>query len=202
MAEIERHKRAKDSDGDSQQHAKGQSPALILSRHNQEDNEERETKDDRRRDALRSLLLLIRHAHVVEAHLVRHRLMEHILQRRHGLSGTIAGCRGSVDLYAVEEVITHDEFGAGSWIGCRQRTERNHVARGISDIELPEIFGIGSELAVGLDVYLPLQPKAIEVVKQRTTHKCLHGLVEIAEFNLLGHGLGVVYLNSKLRHAE
>ena len=128
--------------------------------------------------------------------------MEDVFQRGHGLTGAVAGRSRGIDLHAVEQVVAHDELGAAARIGAGQRAQRDHVAGGVPHVELAQILGLGAEVAVGLHVHLPLQTEAVEEVDQRAAHERLHRLVQIAQLDLLGHGLGVVHLDSDLGNAE
>ena len=114
----------------------------------------------------------------------------------------VAGRRRGIDLHAVEQVVAHDELGAAARIGGGQRTQRDHSAGGVPDVELAQIFGLGAEVTIGLDIHLPLQAEAIEIVDQRPAHKRLHRLVQAAQLDLLGHCLGVVHFYSDLGDAE
>ena len=82
---------AEHRDRRAEQHAEGQRPALVLRGQDQEHHEQREAEDRAGGNALRGDLLLERHADVVEAHLARHGLREHLLERRHALAGLKPG---------------------------------------------------------------------------------------------------------------
>src|SRR5271156_222714 len=202
VAKEEREESPEHCDRNAQQHAERQRPALVLCRHNEEDDEECQTKNDGGRHPLRSPLLLVRHTRIVEAHLTGHRLVEDILQCSHRLSRAVSWRRRSIDLYAVEEVVAHDELRAVARIRTGKRAQGNHIAGCIPDVKLAEIFRVGPEITIGLNVYLPLQTKTVEEVNQRTAHECLHSLIKLVRRNLLGHRLGVIYLHSNLGHVE
>src|SRR5271157_3829325 len=164
MAVEEGNERSEDGDRDSQQHAEGERPALVLRRHDEEDDKERQAENDGGRHALRRLLLLVRHAAVVEAHLRGHGFVEDVLQRGHGLTGTVTRRGVGIDLHAVKQVVAHDELSAGARVGPGQGAQGDHLVGRIPDVELAEVFRLGAEVAVGLDVYLPLQTKAVVMV--------------------------------------
>src|SRR5271170_433874 len=202
VAEEKREEGPEHSDGHAQQHAERQRPALILSRHDEEDDEECQTKNDGGRHSLRGPLLLIRHTRIVETHLTGHCLVEDLLQCRHHLTRAVSRRRRGVNLYAVDEVVAHDELRAVTRIRTGKRAQGNHIAGCIPDVKLAEIFRVGPKVTIGLNIYLPLQTETIEEVNQRTTHKCLHSLIELVQRYLLGHRLGVIHLYPNLGHVE
>src|SRR4029077_14633003 len=93
---------------------KRERPTFVLGGQNKEDQQEREPKNRNRRDTLRCLLFLIRHPHVVEAHLTRHGLRKDLLESLPGLSGAVARSGRSIDLRRVSLVVAHCEFRAAS----------------------------------------------------------------------------------------
>src|SRR5580704_9933419 len=200
--EVECDEGAEHCDGDAEQHAEGKRPTLVLRSHDQEDDKECEAKNYAGGNALRCLLLLVRHAAVVEAHLAGHGFVEDVLERRHYLAGAVAGRRRGVDLHAVEQVVTHDELCAAARIRASQCAQRNHIACSVADVELAQVRSLGAEVTVRLDIDLPLQAEAVEVIDQRAAHKRLYGLVQTAQLDLLRHRLGVVNLNSDLRNTK
>ena len=70
------------------------------------------------------LLLLIRHAHVVETHLAGHGLFEDLFQGRRCLIRAVAGGRAAVDLRRPVLVIAHRELRAGASLESCKRGER------------------------------------------------------------------------------
>ncbi len=65
-------------------------------------------------DSLSSLLLLVRHAHVVEPHLRRHRLLERVLQSGNRLAGTVPRRGGCIQLHRLELIEAHGEPGTAA----------------------------------------------------------------------------------------
>jgi len=47
-----------------------------------------------------------------------------------------------------------------------------------------------------------LQTETIEVIDQRTAHESLHGFIQAAEFDLLGHRFCVVNFYANLGHSK
>ena len=89
--------------------------AAMMRKTTRKDNAE----DDHGAHALRGLDLLVGHAHVIEAHLRGHGLVERIFESCESLRGAVSGSGGAVDLDALEEVVLHDEFSATGGVSCR-----------------------------------------------------------------------------------
>ena len=66
----------------AEQDAKRHCPAFIEGCQDQKNEQNRKSENDRRRYFLPRLLLMVRHADVIEAHFVRHHLLENIFQCR------------------------------------------------------------------------------------------------------------------------
>src|SRR6185295_16432002 len=131
-------------DGRTQQNTERQRPAFVQGREDQENEEQRESKDHRRGYALLRLFLLERHSHVVIAHLRRHGLIEYLLEGLHGLRGAIARCGGAVELRGPVHVEAHGEFRTGTRFDLGQRGKRHHFTFVVPYVELPDVFGLGA----------------------------------------------------------
>ena len=176
---------AENRDRGAEQNAEGQGPALIKSGENQEHEDEGETEDRPRWNALLCLLFLERHARVIEACAGRHGLMEDFFERLSHLAGTVAGRAGDVELRGVELVEAVDEFGAGDLADFYQRAERHLAAVGAAHVELVDVRDVRSRCAFGFNVGLPLPAEAIEVVHEIAAHERLHRGVDVGEVDLL-----------------
>ncbi len=90
-----------DRDRSTEQNAERQRPTLIQRGQDEEDEEQRQTKNGPGRHAFLGLLLLIGHAGIVEARTRRHGLLEDLFQRRANLAGTVTRRAGDVELRGV-----------------------------------------------------------------------------------------------------
>ena len=73
-AQPKGEERAEDRDRRAEQDAERQRPTLVKRGENEEDEKERHSEHERRRNALLRFLFLIGHAEIIVAHLVRHGL--------------------------------------------------------------------------------------------------------------------------------
>jgi len=94
--------RSKNRDGSAEENAKGQCPARIERRKDEEDEEQGEREDGPGGHALCRLLFLVGHAGVVVATARRHGLREGIFKCCSDLARTVAGSTGDVDLRRIE----------------------------------------------------------------------------------------------------
>ena len=67
-------------------------------------------------DSFARLLLLKGHAHVIQAHVARHSLLEDFFQSRRRLVRAVARGGAAIDLRRRVFVVVHDEFGARTWL--------------------------------------------------------------------------------------
>src|SRR5262249_36924059 len=152
-------------------------------------------------DALLRFLLLERHADVVEAHFSGHGLCKNFLDGSHGLSGGIAGSGSTVDLRGAVLVVAHGEFRAGARLETSDCSKRHHFAFVVLHVELADVFGGSSILALCLDVHLPLAAKSIEIVNEQAAHEGLKSFVDVVnEYSLLDDFVAV-HVDVLLRNA-
>ena len=77
--------------------------------------------------------------------------------------------------------------------------ERHALTCCIRDVELTDILGASSVLAVRLDVDLPLAAEPIEVVHERAAHERLHGSVDVGQIHALSKDARAVHVDVDLR---
>jgi len=97
-------------------------------------------------------------------------LVENFFDRGHGLAGAIAGSRSAVDLGGAVSLKRMVNSGPGR-ARIRDRGEGNHLAFGVLDEKLADIFGAGAIGAFGFDVDLPLASETIEIVDEKPPMK-------------------------------
>src|SRR5262249_56691515 len=108
-----------------QQHRERQRPTLVERRQDQEDEYQRQGKRRPRRP--RSLPLLIREIAPVIAHLGRKDFLRHLLERRHGLTGTVTWRGAANNLGGAGEIEAIGVFPAADGAPGEQRPRRNHL---------------------------------------------------------------------------
>src|SRR5580658_5463473 len=189
-----RHRRA-------EQHAEGQTPAFIERRQDEENEEQRKPEDDRSRDPLFRLHLLIRHAYPVVTHFGRHGLLEEIHEGRSCLVGAITWRGGGIDLCGAVLVIAHGELGTGSGIELRQRGEWHRLPLSVADIELSEIVGGSTVRRFRLHIHLPGASEIVVVVDEQSAHVSLNGVVNIGQSHALLQDFAAIHIDELLRDA-
>ena len=110
----------------AEQHGPRQAPALV---HRGQQQEHEHDGEDERRHRRRRGLLLVRQRGVGEAHLLRHRLREHGLQRGQRLPRREAAARRTADLHRAEQVEARGDLGARDRADRDERRERDHGVR-------------------------------------------------------------------------
>ena len=197
---IETGKCSKDSDGYTQEHAKRKSPTLVKRRENQKTKKKRETEDNGRRHALLSLLLLVRHAEVIKAHIWRHGLCKDFLHCCHSLSRAVTGISAGIDLCAPKQVVTQREFRAHPVINRNHRGQGHHAAGAIANVKLAQVLGPGPIVTLGLNVNLPLAAEAVEVIDERASHEGLKSFVHVTQIDTLSQNLVPLNVDKDLRN--
>src|SRR5580658_4749339 len=200
-AQPKHRKSSEDRHGRAEQHAEWQRPAFVKSRENQEDEQQRQSKDHRGWHSLARFLLQKRDSGVVESHLARHGLPENLFEGCARLIGAEARRGAAVDLGAAILVKTHREFRAELRFNRGERRERNVLALVVADIESPDVIRAGAIVAFGLDVNLPLTAEAVEVVNEIAAHESLDGAVDIGKIDALFQYFVTIHFNKFLRNA-
>src|SRR5207249_7461777 len=88
----------------------------------------------------------------------------------HPLPGAEPGRKKSIDLRRAILVESSRELRTVDLSHPDQRRQRHWLARGVAHVEPADIVGVGPELALGLDVYLPHSSVLVEVVHRSEEH--------------------------------
>src|SRR5205085_12450874 len=95
---------------------------------------------------------------------------------------------------------THCEFWAGTRFEFGQSGKGYHFSFAIPYVELPDIFGPGPVVALGLDVDLPLAAKPVEVIHKQSAHKSPDRAIDIVDRHALFDHLIFVHIDELLRN--
>ncbi len=114
------------------------------------------------------------------------------------MGGRIAGSDSGIDLGTPEHIVAHREFWPKRLLHFNKRTHRHGVLVDIRDVEQTEIFDIGAVFAISLDVDLPLEAEAVEVIYKITAKEGLNRLIGLIETDSLDHRLSLIHLKLDL----
>src|SRR5207249_11646864 len=89
----------------------------------------------------------------------------------HPLPGAEPGRKKSIDLRRAILVESSRELRTVDLSHPDQRRQRHWLARGVAHVEPADIVGVGPELALGLDVYLPHSSVLVEVVHEGSSER-------------------------------
>src|SRR5207247_10039547 len=120
-----------------------------------------------------------------ESHFMGDRLRGTLLEGRHGLACAVACSRCAIDLRRAVLIETHGELWARTRFKSRESRKWHHLPPVTSDVELANVFRSRAIIVFGLDVNLPLAPKAAEIVVGQTAHERLERFVAVADGNAL-----------------
>src|SRR5262249_17667535 len=160
-----------------QQHRERQRPTLVERRQDQEDEYQRQGKRRPRRP--RSLPLLVREIAPVVAHLGRKDFLRHLLERRHGLTGTVTWRGAPDDLGGAVEIESVGVFRAADGARGEQRRERNHGAVVIPHKVILDVLVAPALFPFRLQVHAPLPAEAVELVEVEAAQVGLQGLIYV-----------------------
>ena len=175
----------------------GQAPALVERGQQQEHADD--GQDEGRRGRWRHLLL-VRHRRVGEAHLLGHRLREHLLQRRERLSGGVATRRRALDFDGTLQVEPGRQFAPGDFRDGDERGQRNHHVGGLrANVDLADVLRIEPCLRVRLRIDAVEPPEAVEVVGVRAPQRRRQRLEHVVHRDAQRARLLAVQLDLDLR---
>ena len=127
-------------------------------------------------------LLLVGQARVGEAHLLRHRLGEDVLERGEGLPGRVAARGRAADLHRAEQVEAGGDLGARHRRDRDERRERDHrVGRLAADVDLADVLGLPAVVGLGLDVDAVEPAEPVEVVHVAAAERRRHRLEHLVD---------------------
>ena len=127
-------------------------------------------------------LFLVRQARVREAHLLRHRLGEHVLERGEGLPGRVAPPGHPADLHRPEQVEAGGDLGVRHRRDRHERRERDHGPAGpAADVHVSDVRGLAAVVGLGLDVDAEEAAEPVEVVDVAAAEHRRHRLEHLVD---------------------
>ena len=124
--------------------------------------------------------------------------MEHLLERAHDLCRAVAGRGRGVDLRAAVQVEAHRELRTRNVAHRGQRRQGDRLTVLVAHVELPDVLDVGTELALSLDVDLPLPPETVEVVDEAAAKEGLQRLVHVFDVDALLEHFVAVHVDEQL----
>ena len=101
---------------------------------------------------------------------------------------------------AAEHVVSHREFRPERALRLDERIHGHGLLVFVAEIKQPEVVEIRAVVALRLNIDLPLEAEAVEVIHEIPAEEGLHGLIGFGEIHALDHRLGFIHIEVDLRH--
>ncbi len=192
--------RAEQAHRHHQNHGQRQGPTFVQGRQGQKDEDHGQAEDVHRRVAGANLHQ--RQFGPFGLHRPGKRRPGHAVDRLNRLAGAESGIDAAVDRRGRIEVVARDHHGPIDAAHVDQRVERDHLAAGVADLDLVDVFDLIAERAVGHDVDLPVAAEGVEVVHVQRAEIDLQRLVQVVDRHAHRADLGPVDVHVQLRRVR
>ena len=195
-ADHHRRQGAEEGEGHGQDHRQGQGPLLVLGRQDQEHHDDAEAEGDGGGGA--GALFLEGLAGPFQLVAGGQGFLGHFLDDLDGVAGTDLGHGTAHDLGGEEAVEALQLFRADHGLDLDQGRDGHHGTAAALHVHPAQVFRLGAELAVGLELHPVGAAVEVEVIDVECAHGGLQRLIHVADGDAHGDGLGFVDLDAQL----